>query len=132
MRRPLFAVGSEAWICKEIMVWVRLNAPRYPWLDRMYHTPNEGRRNPMMASAIGIRSGVSDYHCPAPVREIPSLWLEVKTKTGRITDSQSSWINEMNLIGHWAEDKYTLSSCIEYIDRWCRMVDLETQKRRTV
>jgi hypothetical protein len=132
MKRPLFAVGSEAWICREIMQWARLNTSRYPWLDRLYHVPNEGRRNPMMASAIGIRSGVSDYHRPAPSLGIPDLWLEVKTKTGKLTQAQKEWISDMRQIGHWVSVRYTLSCCIEYMDEWCQMVDFETQKRRQV
>ena len=131
MRRPLFAVGSEAWICKEIMNWARLNDTRWPWLQRLIHISNEGKRNPIMAKAIGIRSGVSDYFCPAPSKGLPSLWLEVKTEKNKPTESQVAWKFEMIMCGDVAEIGYGLSDCLRILHAWCVEIEREC-KRRTV
>jgi hypothetical protein len=68
------------------------------------HVPNEGRRSPQAgarAKRQGVRSGVSDLLIWSPVagRKPHGLALELKSPTGRLTDSQRDWFADMERVG---------------------------------
>jgi hypothetical protein len=127
-----YGPGSEHAICKAIIEWRDVNLYRFPWLEGLIHVANEGKRDERIAKAIGIKGGVSDYFCQAPVVGIPDLWLEVKKPGKTPTPAQWAWLLGKRLRGDWADWSDDANVCIAYIERWCRMVDLETKKRRTV
>lgn len=75
-----------------LMTWVRALSITYPLLTTIYHTPNGGYRDPRTASkfkAMGVKSGVWDIFVPAPQ---PGLWIEMKTKTGRLSPEQRNFM----------------------------------------
>jgi hypothetical protein len=71
-----------------------------------WHIPNEGKRNPLRAKALGIRGGVFDI-CIASgiVGARGTAYIELKGyrangRPGVLLDSQVSWGNLMRAAGH--------------------------------
>ena len=87
-------------MCKELMELVRLNERRFPCLKWFHHIPNEGKRNPLMAKQIGIKSGVSDYFGPVPTNEHLGLYLEIKKPGDKPTQYQERWMRDMTQLGY--------------------------------
>lgn len=80
-------------------------AERHPRIGGLLiHIPNEGRRDPITGGRLrrmGMRSGVSDYFLPVPVRPFAGLWLELKRLKGsKTTDEQLNWLAKMREQGY--------------------------------
>lgn len=105
------------------MTWARLNEPRYPCLQWLRHWPNEGKRNPWKAKEIGILAGPSDYFLPVPTERSHGLWLEVKTKGNKPTESQARWLKDMNALGYEAHWVDTLQSAFMILETYCKGVE---------
>jgi hypothetical protein len=74
-----------------------------PRLSRIFHAPNGGNRSAREGArfkAAGVRAGVPDLMYPAPIGGYAGLAIELKTKTGRPTESQSSWLDWLNEQGY--------------------------------
>lgn len=72
---------------------------RYPELKLLHHIPNGGRRDPVEAKHLkqqGVKSGVPDLCLPVARRDYHGLYIEMKTETGRVSDNQQWWIQELN------------------------------------
>ncbi len=48
----------------------------------------------------GVRPGVPDVVLPAPYRGFGALYLELKSATGRVTDTQVWWIRRLRTAGN--------------------------------
>ncbi len=116
--------NPEHWICKEFVEWARLNMRRYPCLALLYHTPNEGKRNPNIALELGIRAGVPDYHMPVRNRYYQGFWLELKAQNKKPTKHQLWWMEQLRAEGHWANWTDDLQQAIQWAESYCReMID---------
>jgi hypothetical protein len=99
-----------------LMTWVRLWSMHHPLLMSVYHTPNGGYRDPRTASkfkAMGVKSGVWDIFVPAPS---PGLWIEMKTKTGKLSPEQRAFKTMLEPYGYtfvvarsWIEGAWALA-----------------------
>jgi len=123
----MFRKNLEHELCKELVLWSRLFSRKYPCLQYLYHIPNEGRRNPRIASEIGILSGVSDYHLPVRSGPHLGLYLEIKAPGKKPTVAQQGWLEEMRRQGHRAEWTDDLQTAINILEEYARGVLLVTQ-----
>ncbi|WP_151812561.1 VRR-NUC domain-containing protein [Acinetobacter bereziniae] len=71
--------------------------------DFVYAVPNGGyrtKRNASTLKAEGLTAGIPDLHCFVAVHPYHSLYIEMKTETGDLTESQESMIPMLRQEGH--------------------------------
>ena len=69
----------------------------------IYAVPNGGFRSKRTASVLkaeGVKRGIPDLHCFVAVHPYHSLYIEMKTETGDLTESQKSVIPMLRREGH--------------------------------
>ena len=111
--------NEEDRICCGLYKHIQL---KYPYaLLYWWHTPNGGRRTKPQADLfkrMGVLRGVSDYTCSLPSGFYKQLYLEVKTKTGRLEPEQKEFLAAQNDVGHCAVVGWGYDECIMIIDAW--------------
>lgn len=113
--------NNEDRLCIALMDYIRRQYP----VERKYwfHVPNGGHRHRVTAALfkrLGVMPGVSDYHCMLPSGAWPSLWLEIKTDTGRPSDEQLEFLASARYAGHFAVVAYGWDEAKAIIDAWMR------------
>ncbi len=103
-----------------LIKWTQLPSIReqYPELKLLHHIPNGGKRDSIEAKHLkiqGVKSGVPDLCLPVARKNYHGLYIELKTETGRPSDNQKWWIEQLNgqrykaVICHgWEEAKQCL------------------------
>lgn len=69
--------------------WFHLQYPQYR--GHLFAIPNGGQRHPVVAAKLkaeGVIAGVSDLFLMVQRPGCSGLWIEMKTKTGRMTEPQ--------------------------------------------
>jgi len=73
--------------------------------DYLIAIPNGGRRGQVEAAILkaeGVKAGVSDLFLAIPSGHFHGLWIEMKIKPNKVTDSQVAWITRMASVGYAA------------------------------
>lgn len=102
--------NDESRIQQACVRWFRYQYPQYARL--LFAVPNGGARSATTAAILkgeGVVSGVADLLLLVPNSEYHGLCIEMKTRTGRQSDSQKEWEKAVTAQGY----KYIL----------CRNVD---------
>jgi hypothetical protein len=103
------AIWSEARLGQECGLWLQdFNRAAY---DVFFHIPNGGLRTAVESHGFKMqhaKPGVPDYFLawpyPAPLRGIyAGLFIELKTKTGRVAPAQLAWHAALRLQGYRVE-----------------------------
>lgn len=84
---------------KQLIQWCRTD-PRYQYL---FHIPNEsvgGQGWLIRNRQMGVKAGVPDLFYPVPARGYHGMFIEMKTKAGRISKSQAKWIKALETVGY--------------------------------
>jgi hypothetical protein len=80
--------------------------------DYLMKISNEGKRSFSLANKMkkeGLTAGVSDMFLAFPINvgrynefiiPVPGLWIEIKSKNGKLSYSQKVWIERMTHIGY--------------------------------
>ncbi len=90
---------------KTLIRWADLNAGRYPVLARLYAIPNGGHRVKAVAArmkAEGVRRGVPDLCLPYPSHGYSGLYIEMKTRKGRVSREQGEYLEFLRSAGYQA------------------------------
>lgn len=80
----------------ECVKWFRLQYPKLKF--RLFAVPNGGQRNVVVAAkmkAEGVLSGVADLILLKPNETYAALLIEMKTKTGRQSETQRLWEQDL-------------------------------------
>ncbi len=67
----------------------------HPVARRIFAIPNGGKRNRITASILkaeGVLAGVPDLHLPVLTESANGLWVEFKSKDGRLSADQAEYI----------------------------------------
>jgi|TARA_R100000081_G_C4790721_1_gene157536 hypothetical protein len=64
----------------------------------------------------GYVKGVPDLQIMESRHNYHSLFIELKTKKGRLSPHQKQWIDDLNNKGYFAKCCYGLDECIDLID----------------
>lgn len=120
------ATGSETAEQTALFAWCALNRAQYPALKWLFHV-NNGDRSPSKAGiirggrakAMGVKRGVPDICLPvgrwhhnhgvpewsaqSRVLYHAGLFIELKVKTGIVSDEQKEWLNHLNESGYCAK-----------------------------
>ena len=90
----------EATHQKIIFEWAEWQKAKYPELDMLMHTVNEGKRSPRVGAELkkmGMKKGFPDISLLVP------KYYELKAdKTKRLTKEQEKWLDNLNLYGYRA------------------------------
>lgn len=90
---------SEAHEQKQLIQWCRTD-PRFQYL---FHVPNESVGGPGWLTRnrqMGVKAGVPDLIYPVPMKGYHGLFIEMKTKTGRLSAEQKRWIAALETFGY--------------------------------
>ena len=104
---------------KQLIQWCRSN-PKFQYL---FHIPNEtigGQGWLVRNRQMGVKSGVPDLFYPVPMNGYHGLFIEMKTETGRLSNTQKRWIEMLQNVGYkcvvahgWIEAKEALINYVE-------------------
>jgi len=92
----------------EFIKWARMQAKHapetFPGLDLLHCIPNSQRTEAerIRSAREGLIPGVSDIFLPVSRHGYHGLYLELKTKTGRLSKAQKSWIVNVRAQGYAA------------------------------
>ncbi len=113
------AKNEEDRLCCAVRKWLELQHPAAEPL--FIHVPNGGHRNKVVAGLfkrMGVRPGVPDYLFAIPAGPYQSLWLEMKTETGSVSEEQKTMIPLLRSVGHFVVVAYGYDEAIEILDHW--------------
>lgn len=92
----------------KVIAWAQARLGQFPELRFLFHCPNGGARNPVVAmqlTAMGVRKGVPDLLLPLhkwlpnyPAM-VAGLAIEMKSAKGRLTPEQSEWFAHLTAQG---------------------------------
>jgi len=81
-----------------------INEPRFAQAVRRTHAiPNGGGRSKAEGGRLkaeGVRKGVPDIFCAMPQGPFHGLYIEMKSAEGRVSDEQSTWLDESRALGY--------------------------------
>lgn len=90
---------------KAIFSWAKALEGKYPELKLLFHVANERKCTPSQGAefkAMGVKRGVPDIWLPIPKNGYHGLVLELKTRNGKVSIEQRSWIEALNDEGYMA------------------------------
>lgn len=110
---------------KSLVHWAKLASGKYPQLKLLYAIPNAAKRSPKIAAmmkAEGLQSGVPDLCLPIGNGAYLSLYIEMKTKGGKVTENQNNWHEALKSAGHkvavcWSFEE-ARNVIVEYLGIW--------------
>ena len=94
----------------------------------VYHIPNEGKRSVWAGANLkrqGLRKGVPDLCIPVARGKYHSLYIEMKSKGGKVSPSQVDWIYLLRNQGMCAAVCYGADSAIELVKRYMALETTE-------
>ena len=97
---------TEAQHQKLVIDWALAVRQKYPDLKLLHAIPNGGKRDPIEAKHLqqqGLKKGVPDLHLPVARGKYHSLYIEMKTETGRTSPEQDWWLEELSGQGNFCE-----------------------------
>lgn len=109
-----------------VMQWSKLHERLYPSLRWLYHCPNGGSRNGFEAANLkqqGVKAGVPDLHLPIARGRYIGLYLELKYRGGKVTESQVDWISGMVSEGHFAVVCYGMDAAVKVLLEYITLAD---------
>lgn len=99
-------LSAEAQEQIALLTWVRLHWIREPRLTLLHHIPNGEHRAKQTAArlqAMGVLPGVPDLCLPVACHGYHGDYLELKSRHGRITPAQVSFMHAVKAQGYYAE-----------------------------
>lgn len=86
---------------RQLIQWCRTK----PELQFLFHIANEntsGIKWGVRNRQLGVKSGVPDLMLPIPAGGYHGLFVEMKTRRGKVSDNQQKWIDALNTFGYRA------------------------------
>lgn len=105
-----------------VIEWSKLQAfNRRKVFDYLIHHPAEGKRGfkaQATAKKLGLKRGVLDLQLIVPIGTTPGLWIEMKAKDGRWSESQLEFKQIAIEMGYVVEEARTAEAAIAIIKDW--------------
>lgn len=123
---------TEHQIQSAIVEWANhtnINKTLFKIGDFLFAIPNGGSRNILEAKKLrkeGVKKGVSDLFLALPMFDEDKgvrcgLWIEVKSRNGKLSNEQIEWFNLMRLHGYECEEVRSLEGGIDVIMNYLRI-----------
>lgn len=94
----------------------------YPCLRLVtFAIPNGGSRNRLEAKSLkaqGVTPGVPDIFMALPYNGFHGLFIELKSKTGRLSEHQKIWLNNLNDRAYRAVVCYSLDEAMDAVTEY--------------
>lgn len=94
---------TENQIQADFFRWCGIKSRQYRELELAFHIPNGSYKSPaarMIFKAIGLKPGVPDVFLPVASSGHHGLWIEFKTRKGRVSDYQAEWMDKLTKEGY--------------------------------
>ena len=109
-----------------VMDWIFRNLRDYPELDLVFSVPNGammggGRQGAIRANILkaeGMRPGTPDLVIPSPRGGYFGMFLEMKTKKGKLSENQEQFIDQAKYYGYHCVVAYGADEAIEYLKEY--------------
>ena len=102
-KKPREIETSEHEEQSAVIKWAEWQKCQFPGLELLFAIPNGGQRHPAVATKLkaeGVRAGVSDLMLPVARGGHHGLWIEMKSSRGKVSPTQSEWIDAMKAQGY--------------------------------
>lgn len=89
---------TENQIQADYFSWLGHQSRNFPIFELAFHIPNGSYKSftaRRIFQAIGLKAGVPDVFLPVASNGHHGLWIEFKTKTGRVSDAQKAWLERL-------------------------------------
>lgn len=89
--------------------------------DYLFHIPNGGSRNIIEATKLkkmGVKAGVPDLQLIVPNGLIHGLWIELKSKAGKLQPSQRLMIQRLEAQGYMCKVCFGADEAINEIKKY--------------
>lgn len=86
-----------------IVQWAKLHERQHPELKWLYAIPNGSYKSAKSAKEFqeeGLKSGVPDLCLPVPRGGHGALYIELKSKQGKVSETQRHWLNGLIKLGN--------------------------------
>lgn len=103
---------------KALIEWCEYKG--YPY-NLIFAIPNGGKRHKAVAVKLkkeGVKSGVPDLFLPVPAMSYCGLFIEMKSKKGKVTDNQKKWIKTLIKQGFIADTCYGFDEAKDLMERY--------------
>ena len=108
-----------------VIEWSLWNRGRYPELETLHHTVNEGKRsvtNGAMLKNIGMSKGFPDLSLHCAKGAYHSLHIEMKKdRRSRVSKEQKDWIARLNRWGNCAVICYCADEAIRVLKKYLNL-----------
>ncbi len=108
-----------------VIEWCSWNTGRYPELETLHHTANEGKRsvvNGAVLKSMGLSKGFPDLSLNCAKGQYHSLHIEMKrNKKSRISSAQKDWIARLNKYDNYAVVCYSADEAISVLQRYLNL-----------
>lgn len=104
--------------------WCNWNVSRYPELNYIHHSPNGGKRSAKEAARFkkeGVKPGFPDLILPVPRGCFNSLYIELKTEKGKLTENQIRWIEFLRQNGNKVLVCRSVDECIRIVKEYLEL-----------
>ena len=94
---------------------------KWPELKLLFHIPNERKCTPLQGKNLqrmGVKRGVPDLCLPVPRGRYHGLYIEMKTETGRASDDQEWWGEQLSAEGYFWEVCCGWESAARVLERY--------------
>ena len=94
---------------------------KWPELALLHHIKNEtteGARQVAVDRAMGVRKGVPDLCLPVAKGQYHSLYIELKTESGRLSEDQRWWGECLTAQGNFWECCHGWESAVSVLERY--------------
>ena len=115
--KPYVPKISEDQLQKQVAAYLTLRYPQVIW----FHTPNGGSRNFFEACKLklmGVKPGVPDLMILARKGGYYGLAVELKVGKNKTTDSQTEWLQNLEILEWKTAVCYTFDSAKQIIDEY--------------
>ena len=106
---------------RQLIQWCRTR----PELQFLFHIANEntaGIKWGVRNRQLGVKSGVPDLMLPIPAGGYHGLFVEMKTRRGKVSDNQQRWIDALNAFGYRAVVCYGWEAARDEIESYLAAV----------
>lgn len=108
---------SEKTIQKTVMQIVRTKPT---WEPFVLHIANEGKRTKRFGHELklmGLRPGAFDILVTMQRHGYPGMWLELKSKFGKLSESQKQFRKDMESQGYYCDVAYSIDAALDVL-KW--------------
>ena len=104
--------------------WAQFALGRYPELQLLHAIPNGGHRHIVVAArmkAEGVKAGVPDICLPVPRGGFFGLYIEMKTRTGKLSPDQGWWLAALQGMGYRAAMCRSFDEARQLIEEYLKL-----------